>query len=112
MKSIMIIMETQERMQGVIRGIEELDEDHTLGIIHGSSLDDKPQDEILNIIADLANATIVKSPNIHLADHPQGKHINVYNVEIPQDVNDDRDSVKQYLTKHYDSIVNDLNNIG
>ena len=56
MKYILIATDTEEQLQGIIRGIEALDEKHEIGILHGVHSVTEI-DEPCQLIAELANAT-------------------------------------------------------
>ena len=45
-RNIIVIAPTEEAMQGIIRGIEALDSEHKVGIIHGTYGVDAVDEEI------------------------------------------------------------------
>ena len=106
-RNIIIIAPTEEAMQGIIRGIEALDSEHEVGIIHGTYGVDAV-DEVTLILAELANATIVKEGSILMTQHPKGIGIQFMDLEFPEDIKDDRDSYIDYITNHMKNLIHDI----
>ena len=106
-RNIIIIAPTEEAMQGIIRGIEALDSEHEVGIIHGTYGVDAV-DEVTLILAELANATIVKEGSILMTQHPKGIGIQFMDLEFPDDIKDDRESYIDYITNHMKNLIHDI----
>ena len=106
-RNIIVIAPTEEAMQGIIRGIEALDSEHEVGIIHGTYGVDAV-DEVTLILAELANATIVKVGNILMTPHPKGIGIQFMDLEFPDDIKDDRDAYIDYITNHMKNLIHDI----
>ena len=81
LRNIIILTNTEAQMQGLIRAIEELDENHDIGIIHGSYGKDAV-DEVTLVLAELANARILKQSNIKMNAHPRGIGIPYMDMEL------------------------------
>lgn len=106
-RNIIVIAPTEEAMQGIIRGIEALDSEHEVGIIHGTYGVDAV-DEVTLILAELANATIVKEGSILMTQHPKGIGIQFMDLEFPEDIKDDRDTYIDYITNHMKNLIHDI----
>lgn len=106
-RNIIVIAPTEEAMQGIIRGVEALDSEHEVGIIHGTYGVDAV-DEVTLILAELANATIVKEGSILMTQHPKGIGIQFMDLEFPDDIKDDRESYIDYITNHMKNLIHDL----
>ena len=106
-RNIIVIAHTEEAMQGIIRGIEALDSEHEVGIIHGTYGVDAV-DEVTLILAELANATIVKEGSILMTQHPKGIGIQFMDLEFPEDIKDDRDAYIDYITNHMKNLIHDI----
>lgn len=106
-RNIIVIAPTEEAMQGIIRGIEALDSEHEVGIIHGTYGVDAV-DEVTLILAELANATIVKEGSILMTQHPKGIGIQFMDLEFPDDIKDDRDAYIDYITNHMKNLIHDI----
>lgn len=106
-RNIIVIAPTEEAMQGIIRGIEALDSEHEVGIIHGTYGVDAV-DEVTLILAELANATIVKEESILMTQHPKGIGIQFMDLEFPEDIKDDRDAYIDYITNHMKNLIHDI----
>ena len=106
-RNIIVIAPTEEAMQGIIRGVEALDSEHEVGIIHGTYGVDAV-DEVTLILAELANATIVKVGNILMTQHPKGIGIQFMDLEFPEDIKDDRDAYIDYITNHMKNLIHDI----
>ena len=106
-RNIIVIAPTEEAMQGIIRGIESLDLEHEVGIIHGTYGVDAV-DEVTLILAELANATIVKVGSILMTQHPKGIGIQFMDLEFPEDIKDDRDAYIDYITNHTKNLIHDI----
>lgn len=106
-RNIIVIAPTEEAMQGIIRGIEALDSEHEVGIIHGTYGVDAV-DEVTLILAELANATIVKEGSILMTQHPKGIGIQFMDLEFPDDIKDDRESYIDYITNHMKNLIHDI----
>ena len=100
-RNIIVVASTEERMQGMIRGIESLDTEHEVGIIHGTYGNDAI-DEVVLLLADLANALILKEESIPVPEETEvtkGKNIHYIDVPLPKELND-RESIISYMTKY------------
>ena len=106
-RNIIVIAPTEEAMQGIIRGIESLDSEHEVGIIHGTYGVDAV-DEVTLILAELASATIVKVGSILMTPHPKGIGIQFMDLEFPEDIKDDRDAYIDYITNHMKNLIHDI----
>lgn len=106
-RNIIVIAPTEEAMQGIIRGVESLDSEHEVGIIHGTYGVDAV-DEVTLILAELANATIVKEGSILMTQHPKGIGIQFMDLEFPEDIKDDRDAYIDYITNHMKNLIHDI----
>ena len=106
-RNIIIIAPTEEAMQGIIRGIEALDSEHEVVIIHGTYGVDAV-DEVTLILAELTNATIVKVGSILMNQHPKGIGIQFMDLEFPEDIKDDRDAYIDYITNHMKNLIHDI----
>lgn len=106
-RNIIVIAPTEEAMQGIIRGVEALDSEHEVGIIHGTYGVDAV-DEVTLILAELANATIVKEGSILMTQHPKGIGIQFMDLEFPEDIKDDRDAYIDYITNHMKNLIHDI----
>ena len=106
-RNIIVIAPTEEAMQGIIRGVEALDSEHEVGIIHGTYGVDAV-DEVTLILAELANATIVKVGSILMTSHPKGIGIQFMDLEFPEDIKDDRDAYIDYITNHMKNLIHDI----
>ena len=106
-RNIIVIAPTEEAMQGIIRGVEALDSEHEVGIIHGTYGIDAV-DEVTLILAELANATIVKEGSILMTQHPKGIGIQFMDLEFPDDIKDDRDAYIDYITNHMKNLIHDI----
>lgn len=100
MKNVVIFAETEEQMQGIIRGIEQLDENHEVGIIYGSYTD-KEISEALKVLIDVAEATVVHTGFLTVNDTMKEYVLK----GIP---NDERTNVIDYLTSNKKGIIKDL----
>ena len=92
---------SEEMMQGIIRGIEALDKDHQIGIIYGQ-YETSIVSEAEHLLASLANATIVHTPNI-VYDEP----VNSYVLDIPEEL-DNRETIISYIKDKYPNLIKDL----
>lgn len=107
-RNVIILMTSEEAMQGVIRGIEALDVDHEVGIIHGA-YNITEVDEVTLILAELAGALIIKTPEIKMNNkHPQGKAIPYMDIELP--VMKDRNDYIKYITIHMQDLLTKIIN--
>ena len=106
-RNIIIIAPTEEAMQGIIRGIEALDSEHEVGIIHGTYGVDAV-DEVTLILAELANASIIKTKSTKMTPHPKGIDINYLDLTFPADIKDDRDAYIDYITNHMNNLIKDI----
>lgn len=106
-QNIIVIAPTEEAMQGIIRGIESLDSEHEVGIIHGTYGVDAV-DEVTLILAELANASIIKTPGIKMTPHPKGIGIRYMDLEFPADIKDDRNTYIDYINSHMKDLINDI----
>lgn len=106
-RNIIVIAPTEEAMQGIIRGVEALDSEHEVGIIHGTYGVDAV-DEVTLILAELANATIVKEGSILMTQHPKGIGIQFMDLEFPEDIKDNRDAYIDYITNHMKNLIHDI----
>lgn len=100
MKNVVILAETEEQMQGIIRGIETLDTNKDIGIIYGSSTD-REISEAIKVLIDVAEATVVCTPQINT----DGTKSPVYRIDVP---NDDRSSVIDYIVNNHKGIIKEL----
>jgi len=106
-RNVMIIAPSEELMQGILRGIEALDTEHKIGIIHGAAKNHL--DDVELILAELASAIIIKTPDIAQEEHPTHKTVQYYDVLIPQDVQrGDRTQVIDYVKSHLGNIIDEL----
>jgi len=97
-RNIIVVASTEERMQGMIRGIESLDTEREVGIIHGTYGNDAI-DEVVLLLADLANAVIVKEESIPAPEETEatkGKNIHYLNIPLPGELNN-RESIIEYI---------------
>ena len=106
-RNIIVIAPTEEAMQGIIRGVEALDSEHEVGIIHGT-YGVNAVDEVTLILAELANATIVKEGSILMTQHPKGIGIQFMDLEFPEDIKADRDAYIDYITNHMKDLIHDI----
>ena len=102
MKNILIATDTEEQLQGIIRCIEALDEKHEVGILHGVHSVTEI-DEPCQLIAELANATLVLSPNITLQDIKRSGTLRTIYVDVPKDKS--REEILLYMKDYYSDIV-------
>lgn len=103
MKNIMIITNNDERMQGIIRGIESIDAEHRLNIIYGAG--DSTVTEVQLIMADLAEATLLITEEVQVPAHPQGKAITQYLINIPDS---DRQTIIEYMQDNCKHLIDTL----
>ena len=106
-RNIIVMAPTEEAMQGIIRGIEALDSEHEVGIIHGTYGVDAV-DEVTLILAVLANASIIKTKSTKRTPHPKGIGIQFMDLEFPEDIKDDRDAYIDYITNHMKNLIHDI----
>lgn len=104
MKNIIVVTDTEEQLQGIIRGIEALDTEHNIGILHGQH-SMEIVDEACQLIAELANATLVMSPTITLQDvhKKHNTQLRTVYVDVPRDKT--RDKIIEYMKEYYSDIV-------
>ena len=104
MKNIIVVTDTEEQLQGIIRGIEALDTEHNIGILHGQH-SMEIVDEACQLIAELANATLVMSPNVLLQDvhKKHSTQLRTVYVDVPRDKT--RDEIIEYMKEYYSDIV-------
>lgn len=79
-----------------------LDEKHEIGILHGVHSVTEI-DEPCQLIAELANATLVLSPNITLQDIKRSGTLRTIYVDVPKDKS--REEIIQYMKDYYSDIV-------
>ena len=106
-RNIIVIAPTEEAMQGIIRGVEALDSEHEVGIIHGTYGVDAV-DEVTLILAGLANSTIVQVGSILMTQDPKRIAIQFMDLEFPEDIKDDRDAYIDYITNHMKNLIHDI----
>ena len=106
-RNIIVIAPTEEAMQGIIRGIESLDSEHEVGIIHGTYGVDAV-DEVTLILAELANASIIKTESTKMTPHPKGIGIRYMDLEFPVDIEDDRNAYIDYINSQMKDLINDI----
>ena len=105
MINTVIYTKTEEQMQGIIRGIEALDSDHKIAIIHGA-FNMEVIDETSQLISDLTNAVIITTQEISFPLDNDGKEVipqNVLQLHIPEELQ--RDEVIDYISHHYPDIL-------
>lgn len=100
MKNIIILAKTEEQMQGIIRGIEQLDTNHEIGIIYGS-FTDREVSEVTKVLIDVAEATVVHTGVIK--EDAQYKMYQLNNIPT-----DDRNNVIDYIINNHKGIIKDL----
>lgn len=127
MTNVMIFAETMEEVQGIIRGIEQLDSDHKICIIHGAPCSDRFVGETNIILAEVANAVVITADYMKVAPHPRNIPTQVYKVTLDdsiiqkanrrhsEGIDYSEDSlVKEVIdsiVNNYPSIVEELTNI-
>lgn len=108
LRNVIILTNTEAQMQGLIRAIEQLDEEHQIGIIHGSYGKDAV-DEVTLILAELANARIIKTSDIKMNAHPRGIDIPFMDILLPD--TDGMDNVINMVTSEYGKqLIDDILN--
>lgn len=108
MKNIIILAENEEQMQGIIRGVEALDSNREIGIIHGAYSADGVEinSEVLAIMAELAEATILHTANIPDFTHPRNIPIRNVMIDVPNDLS--RNDLIEYMKDHNKDLINIL----
>lgn len=111
-KNVIVLAETEEQLQGIIRGIESLDKEHQIGIILGVHTKDEShtQDdlnmttEIIGIMADVTGATVIHTSE---KNKPvcKNKEINTLTINVPDD---SRLIVMDKIKENYPDIVHKL----
>jgi len=109
-KNIVILTEgSEELMQGIIRGIEALDNNHQVGIIYGQ-YDHPEMTEAESILVDLTGAVIIKTPHVK-AVAPAGKEVECIELNFSEDVyNSKRDTIIEYIKDNYDYLIQEILN--
>ena len=103
-RNVIVLADTEEQMQGIIRGIEALDKENKIGIMHGMhGLSEV--DEITMILAEVAGAVIIHSFSITPKEHPQGKALKYFPLAVP---NTTREQVIAYIKVEYPNLIEDI----
>ena len=106
-RNIIVIAPTEEAMQGIIRGIEARDSEDEVGMIHGTYGVDAVDEGTL-ILAELANAAIIKTKSTKRTPHPKGIDITYLDLTFPADIKDDRKAYIDYITNHMNDLIKDI----
>jgi len=105
LKNIMILTDgNEEQMQGMIRGVEALDTDHQIGIVYGTH-DSEEISEVELILADLANAIVLKTEKVKAIPHHQNNPITYMDINVPAG---DRETIISYIKNEYPNLVQDI----
>lgn len=105
MINTVIYTKTEEQMQGIIRGIEALDSENKVGIIHGA-YNMEVIDETSQLISDLTNAVIITTQELSFPLNDDGEEVipdNVIRLFIPEELQ--RDEVIDYISHKYPDII-------
>ena len=107
LRNIMVITKTEAQMQGIIRGIESLDTEHQIGIIHGA-YDVDVIDKITLTLAEVTGALIVKTPNVLMQDVMI--HNNpILHIDVPVPEDDNVTHVINVITEEYGKdLINEI----
>lgn len=106
-KNVIISADSEEQMQGIIRGIEALDTNRQIGIIMGTYIqeDSKMSNEIVGILADVADATVIYTSEMSKPSHPTDIPIKTMQLSVPDS---DREKIIDYIKTEYPNIIKDL----
>lgn len=106
-KNVIISADSEEQMQGIIRGIEALDTNRQIGIIMGTYIqeDSKMSNEIVGILADVAKATVIYTSEMSKPSHPTNSSIKTMQLSVPDS---DREKIIDYIKTEYPNIIKDL----
>lgn len=111
-KNVIILAESEEQLQGIIRGIEALDKERQIGIILGVHTQDgvhtkddlNMTTDIVGIMAEVTGATVIHTSE---KNKPvcKNKEINTLIVDVPDD---SRLIVMDKIKENYPDIVHKL----
>lgn len=106
-KNVIILADSEEQMQGIIRGIEALDTNRQIGIIMGTHAQEDSQcaNEIIGVLADVADATVIYTSEMSKPSHPTDTPIKTMQLSIPDS---DREKIIDYIETEYPNIIKDL----
>lgn len=102
-KNVVIYADSEEQMQGIIRGIEQLDTEHEIGIIYGTYTEDVLSEPI-RVLVDVAQAVVVDTGRLDKDDTDSLKRYVLRHV--PNDA--ERDDVVDWLITNHKHIIQDL----
>lgn len=111
-RNIIVIGKDEETMQGLIRGIEAIDKENQLSIIHGAEDDQYAGDTILSealwVLTDLTESIIVMDADCTLLQHNPDRVKDVYLIPLLSEYTT-RDEVIEHIKKFPYLIQNILN---
>lgn len=111
-RNIIVIGKNEEIMQGIIRGIEALDTNNQISIIHGAEDDqyagDNTLSEALWILADLTEAIVVMDAECTLLQHNPDRVKDIYFIPLLSEYTN-RDEVIEHIKK-FPHLIQDILN--
>jgi hypothetical protein len=102
-KNVVIYADSEEQMQGIIRGIEQLDTEHEISIIYGTYTEDVLSEPI-KVLIDVAQAVVIDTGRLDKDDTDSLKRYVLRHV--PNDA--ERNDVIDWLITNHKHIIQDL----
>lgn len=111
-RNIIVIGKNEEIMQGLIRGIEALDTNNQISIIHGAEDDQYAGDTVLSealwVLTDLTESVVVMDAECTLLQHNPDRVRDVYLIPLLSEYTT-RDEVIEHIKK-FPHLIQDILN--
>ena len=111
-RNIIVIGKNEEIMQGMIRGIEAIDANNQLSIIHGAEDDQYAGDDVLSealwVLTDLTESVVVMDAECTLLQHNPDRVKDVYLIPLLAEYTT-RDEVIEHIKK-FPHLIQDILN--